>query len=59
MLKSLVHGALHNKLDHEERGRLAGYINWAASVEPAFLEALARKYGRTAIADLRKYTPRT
>jgi RNA-directed DNA polymerase len=54
MLKSLVHRALLDKLDQEERGRLAGYINWAASVEPTFLETLERKYGRTPVANLRK-----
>jgi hypothetical protein len=59
MIRSLIHSALLDKLDGARHGQLAGYINWAASVEPAFLESLERKYGAPDVARLRLYRRRS
>ncbi len=36
----MIFRSLQNQLTPEERGRLSGYLNWTASVDPKFLEAL-------------------
>jgi RNA-directed DNA polymerase len=54
MIKSKINDAIHRKLDESERGWLAGYINWIASADPAFLDALRRKYGPSAVSSLRQ-----
>jgi RNA-directed DNA polymerase len=53
MLKAMLFRSLQNQLTDEERGQLSGYLNWAASVDPAFLDTLRLKYGAKVVLDHR------
>ncbi len=44
-VRSLLHQLKEGKLDIEKREYLSGYLSYANSVEPTFIEALGRKYG--------------
>ena len=48
-VRSLVHKFINNQLEIEMRGYLAGYLSYAKSVEPSFIERLGAKFGQDAV----------
>jgi hypothetical protein len=52
LISSMVHHALTGRADPATKGYLAGLLSFANDVEPSFIEALARKYGKGEIESL-------
>jgi RNA-directed DNA polymerase len=50
MVKSLIHRFANGEIEPKERNYLAGYLSYAKSVEPTFLDRLATKYGQYVVA---------
>jgi RNA-directed DNA polymerase len=51
-LRATLHRFVSGKLDAEETAKLAGMVSFIKSVEPEFLQRVARKYGQVALTRL-------
>jgi RNA-directed DNA polymerase len=51
-IKSSIYKYINNKLSKEEVASLIGHLNFANSVEPAFISSLRGKYGDKVISEL-------
>jgi RNA-directed DNA polymerase len=56
-VKAMVYQFLNKKLDPQTTSYLTGYLSFARSVEPLFVEALRKKYGSEVIERLRTIPP--
>ena len=54
MVRSLIHKHKNDELEPEQRNYLAGYLSYAKSVEPIFIERLVAKFGANAVASAMK-----
>lgn len=52
-IRGMIHRFLMNALDEQARSYLTGYLSFANSVEPSFIQSLRRKYGSETIDRLR------
>jgi RNA-directed DNA polymerase len=56
-VKAMVHQFLNKRLDAQTTSYLTGYLSFAQSIEPMFIEALRKKYGSEVIDGLRTIPP--
>jgi retron-type reverse transcriptase len=56
LIRAMVHHALTGRANIADQSSLAGLLSFAADVEPAFIEALRRKYGVEAMESLQLRT---
>jgi hypothetical protein len=56
-IKGMIHRFLVNALDEQARSYLTGYLSFANSVEPSFVQSLRRKYGSEAVDRIRTMPP--
>jgi RNA-directed DNA polymerase len=56
-IRGMIHRFLLNALDEQARSYLTGYLAFANSVEPLFVQSLKRKYGPETIDRLRTMPP--
>jgi len=56
-IRGMIHKFLVNKLDEKTRSYLTGYLSFARSVEPSFVESLKRKFTPETIDGLRNMPP--
>ena len=53
-IRSLIHQFILGKLPERDISYLKGYLSYAGNVEPAFVEALKRKYGEGFLKEISK-----